>query len=250
MTPEEWLGKKVKASVIIFDEFHLYYYWGDSFRPLMWEAFYEISLHSSLSIALTATLSEVMQFEISHFGSNFNSIFWVDYGNQGLKFKPNKYIKAPSKEWLMKQITSESKDDGVKLIFCPFREQVIELEKKLSGIGFDCLSCVGGEGSMMIQKLSINPDPDFIICTTVLSHGVNLPSLKKIYFLYAVNNLDFWIQMIARGGRRGEPYEVFSLENPHDLDWNRWQNSFEVLKLSVRKYFSRQPLLNQLFISK
>ena len=40
MTPEEWLRKKNRSKIVIFDEFHLYFYWGDSFRHSMWEACY------------------------------------------------------------------------------------------------------------------------------------------------------------------------------------------------------------------
>src|SRR5689334_4916886 len=52
MTPEEWLLKKITAEIVIFDEFHLHFYWGDAFRPNMWEVFYELSHMASLTILL------------------------------------------------------------------------------------------------------------------------------------------------------------------------------------------------------
>src|SRR5262245_1203823 len=58
MTPEEWTGKKCRSEVVIFDEFHLYFYWGDTFRPHMWEVFFELSENAGLTILLTATFSE------------------------------------------------------------------------------------------------------------------------------------------------------------------------------------------------
>ncbi len=250
MTPEEWLGKKVKCTISIFDEFHLYFYWGDTFRPMMWEAFYEISLNSSLTVALTATFSKELQNEVSSFTFHFDSISWLDYGNQTLKYVPRKYIKAPSKKWLIKQIQCSPKNEGVKLIFCQYREEVFEMERKLTSLGFQCHSCVGGEAHQLAQKLILHSNPDFIISTTVLSHGVNLPCIRKIYFLYQLNHLDFWIQMVARGGRRGEDYVVFSLEPPYELKWNRGRNFFHVLFLTVKEYLTVRSLLGQLFISK
>lgn len=64
MTPEEWLIKKPIHRVVILDEFHLFFYWGDSFRPLMWEAFYGLTLKAELMIVLTATLTEKMVEDI------------------------------------------------------------------------------------------------------------------------------------------------------------------------------------------
>jgi superfamily II DNA helicase RecQ len=250
MTPEEWLIKKIPYDVIVFDEFHLFFYWGDSFRPMMWEAFFELTQFSKLTILLTATVSVEMKREVQLFACHFDSITWVDHGNQILRYKPTKYIKAPSSLWLIKQIESEKKNSGVKLIFCKYREEVFKLEKKLKHMGHQCLSCVGGESKEMAKKLLIVPDPDFIICTTVLSHGVNLPKIKRIYFLYKIQQLDFWIQMVARGGRSGEEFEVFSLESPVGLKWSTLRNYFVVLLLGIKRNLRLDPLREHFFISK
>lgn len=238
MTPEEWLGKKVTSKVIVFDEYHLYLYWGDSFRPLMWEMFFEVSQYSHLTFFLTATMSRAMREIIQSFSCHFDSITWCDFGNHKLKYYPASYIKAPSKRWLLNQIKAEEKQKNVKLIFCKFREEVFKLEKELSGEGYNCISCVGGEAGLMKEKLFNNPNPDFIISTTVLSHGVNLPDIRRIYFLYQVGNRDFWIQMVARGGRRGKSYDVLAMERPYDLNWRPFRNFLTVLVLTLKQKLS------------
>ena len=242
MTPEEWLTKKIFSKIVIFDEFHLFFYWGDSFRPLMWEVFFELSLLSTQTWLLTATLSEEMKQGICSFSSQFDQILWLNHGNQILKYKPYSYLKAPDKKWVMSQIENEAIGKNVKLIFCQYREEVFSYAQKLTRLGFSCLTCVGGESKYMVTKLKNNPSPDFIISTTVLSHGVNLPDIKKIYFLYTVNNLDFWIQMTARGGRRGQDYQVIALDVPQGLEWNSWQNYIQILwhnfvRFTSLKYF-------------
>jgi ATP-dependent DNA helicase RecQ len=250
MTPEEWLIKKIPFEVIIFDEFHLFFYWGDSFRPMMWEAFFEISQKAKLTILLTATVSMEMKREIQLFECHFHSLTWVDHGNQILRYKPSRYIKAPSYSWLIKQIESEKKNDGVKLIFCQYRDEVLKWEKTLNLRGYRCISCVGGESKNMARKLLKIPEPDFIICTTVLSHGVNLPKIKRIYFLYKIDQLDFWIQMVARGGRSGEEFKVFSLESPVGLKWSPIGNYLAVKLLALKQNLRLDPLLQHFFISK
>lgn len=242
MTPEEWMGKKTFADIVIFDEFHLFFYWGDSFRPLMWEMFFEVSQKTKLTFLLTATLSESMRNEVSYFSSQFDQIVWHNHGNQILKYRPDSYVQGPSKNWLLKQIKSEKLRKNVKLIFCQYREEVFQLEERLEKLGYSCISCVGGESKHMPDKLKKNPFPDYIISTTVLSHGVNLPDIKKIYVLYEIQNLDFWIQMVARGGRRGQAFQVLALEKPEDLTWNFWSNLWHVFILSLKEKVSPQSL--------
>lgn len=234
MTPEEWLIKKTSAEILIFDEFHLHFYWGDSFRPLLWETFFEMTQKSEITFLLTATLSFEMQQEISTFSCQFDRIWWFDFGNRRLKFLPAKYLKAPSKQWIGDLILLEEKSRTVKLVFCQFREEVFAWEKRLLKEGFSVISCVGGEASLMKKKLQENPTPDFIVSTTVLSHGVNLPVFEKIYFLYPIKNIDFWIQMVARGGRKGEAFTVFSLEKPWGIPWSFWTNLLAILFISFK----------------
>ena len=238
MTPEEWLVKKTQRKVVIIDEFHLFFYWGDTFRPKMWEAFYEMAETAELIIGLTATLSENMRTELTKFSCHFDEMIWIDRGNQKLKYLPVRYIKASSKEWILNEIRCSKKNESVKLIFCEFRHEVYQLEKELSESGFKCVGCVGGEAGSMGEKLKQIPHPDFIISTTVLSHGVNLPDIRKIFFTYSLKNLDFWIQMVARGGRRGETYEVFALEKPYNIKYSGLKNFFILLLLTLRQKLS------------
>ncbi len=234
VTPEEWLFNQQKRSVVIFDEYHLYYYWGDHFRPVMWEVFYELSAQADLVILLSATISQEMKEEVLFFKNSFDKIYWCDYGNQQLKFSPKRYFVAPSRNWLSHFICLGPRGSGVNLIFCAFRQEVNFWEEKLISQGFKVWSCVGGEAGEMSKKMTSKILPDFIVATSVLSHGVNLPPISCIYFLYPLKNLDFWIQMIARGGRQGEDYEVFSLERPHGIRWSFYLNFLAIVILSLK----------------
>lgn len=237
VTPEEWLMRPELTEIVIFDEFHLNYYWGDSFRPSLWEAFYGLSSHACLTILLTATLSDEMIKELSSYSIHFESILWCNFGNQELKFAPKRYFKSPSKKWISDLIVCGPRGKGVNLIFCPYRQEVFDWEKSLKLMGYKVWSCVGGEARYFKDKMNSEEVPDFIVATSVLSHGVNLPSISCIFFLYPLGNIDFWIQMVARGGRGGESYEVFSLESPYGIKWNRWINCLAILSLSLKIQF-------------
>jgi superfamily II DNA helicase RecQ len=234
MTHEEWLIKGEFFEVVIFDEFHLNYYWGDSFRPRMWEAFYEATLEASLVILMTATLGEEMQKEVKLFEAHFDGITWMDFGNQVLRNKPHRYIKAPSGKWLSELLLLEGKKGGSSLIFCAYREEVLKWEARLKKEGFSVWKCLGGESAEFSARVRTEKPPQFIVSTTVLSHGVNLPQITRIFFLYEVKSLDFWIQMVARGGRRGEAFEVFALEKPMGFKWSKGLNRLMIWVYSFK----------------
>ncbi len=233
MTPEEWLRKKNRSKIVIFDEFHLYFYWGDSFRHSMWEAFYELVMDAELVIFLTATISDPMLEEIKNFSVHFDEIIWIDHGNQKLKNHPAHYYQAPSLNWMRKLVLYNDWQKG-NLIFCAFRKEVLQWESQLLARGYSVWTCLGGEASAFSKKVMSQDPPDFIIATTVLSHGVNLPNINRIFFTYQIKNHDFWIQMVARGGRKGEKFEVYALEKPLGIKWNFWFNCLAILGLNLK----------------
>jgi superfamily II DNA helicase RecQ len=234
-TPESWLAEKKTSRIIIFDEFHLLFYWGDSFRPSMWECFYALSNSCELMVGLTATVSQEIEEELPKFANCFHKMFWVDHGNQKLKNLPTKYLRLPNRQ-MMKRFILNSKPsaDGVTLIFCGFRQEVMSTTLKLRKKGHIVWSCVGGESAAFSERVKNEKPPQFIVSTTVLSHGVNLPKVVRIMFMDPVNSLDFWIQMVARGGRQGEGFEVYSLEKPVGIKWDRFTNLLAILQLSFK----------------
>ncbi len=234
VTPEEALIKKIQAKIVILDEFHLYFYWGDTFRPAMWEAFYELVSEAELVIALTATLTTEMIGEIKNYGRHFEGVSWINYGNQKLKNRPNQYIRVPNSIMMGEIMEFLDHKSGTNLVFCKYRSEVERWHLRLSEKGFSVWSCIGGEASLFSLKVQAENPPQFIVATTVLSHGVNLPGISRIFFLYPVENLDFWIQMVARGGRRGEAFDVYALENPNGLKWNRLLNVLAISILSLK----------------
>ena len=80
-------------------------------------------------------------------------------------------------------------------------------------MGLRSIGCVGGEVEIFLKELAErNEEVDCIFSTTTLSHGVNLPEIKKVFINYEVKNYDFWLQMIGRGGRRGSDYEIYTFD--------------------------------------
>lgn len=213
-TPEMLLTTNVfKERIYIFDEFHLFYYWGDRFRENLIECYHKIASSQITALFLTATFNE--QFKkrwTDEIQLNFKHIYHLDLGNQKLKNYPKKIFYYPKKlkQWLIDDFTF-SNVEGTKLIFCQYREEVRQLHIELEKFGYRVLSCVGGEAARFIDDLKDNGKVDYIVATSVISHGVNLPDIGHIYFTYEVSQLDFYLQMVGRGGRSGDAYELHCL---------------------------------------
>ena len=229
-TPESYILNPEVCEVVIFDEWHLFFYWGETFREQMWEAFYQLAEHTALCVGLTATLNKEIQERMNHWG-HFERILWVDHGNHQLKYRPEQLVRLPS-EAFHHSLIRHSVPHKTQIIFCEFRQEVEEWVERLSALGWVTLGCVGGETASFVEKLK-QRTPHFIVATTCLSHGVNLPTIDVVHFFYEVKNLDFWIQMLARGGRDGSSFIVYTTYLPKEVKVNFWTNLGINFKLKV-----------------
>ena len=233
-----------ESILFIIDEFHLVYHWGETFRPILHDRFLAILDSECPILALTATMNaihlEKLQSDLAYYNN-----FWIhlDFGNLKLQRSPVKihsFYKVDSKFFyrtLWKELRFKN-DSDVFIIFCAYRSEVDELVSRAERMGLRTIGCVGGEVESFLDELEkYNQQIDCIFSTTTLSHGVNLPEISKVFINYEVNNYDFWLQMVGRGGRLGADYEVYSCDSYHSdkksylinkmsLFWNDFVNTF------------------------
>lgn len=222
ITPEQVddrLLRQLDNSFLITDEIHLWLHWGDSFRPQMWEGYFGLIEKSFVVFHLTATVNDGLKKWIRQINFNFEKTYLFNYGNNQIKYSPNKIIFYPSilispSETIKRKLLASH--EGVYLIFCAYREEVYQWQNWCRENNIFSLSCVGGGAKAFQQELSlISKPPEVIISTTVLSHGVNLPKITGVYFTYKVSDQDFWLQMVTRGGRAGQNYEILTFDGQY-----------------------------------
>ncbi|MBC7712763.1 MAG: DEAD/DEAH box helicase [Rhizobacter sp.] len=220
---EELFNLEEKVLFVI-DEFHLFYYWGETFRPVLHEKFLAILNFYFPILAITATMDEsvmsLMKKDLA-----FYQDFWIhlDYGNHELHRKPQNMVSfhGLKPQYIQKAFWRElrvKKDEDIFLYFCAYRSQVDELVARCNRLGFRAIGCVGGEVDQFLSNVKESEGKiDCIFSTTTLSHGVNLPEIKKVFIDYEIKNYDFWLQMIGRGGRQGSEYQVYTYDS-FDID--------------------------------
>lgn len=219
-TPEtlpKVLPKEVtKKCFLVLDEFHLFLDWGADFRPLLREQFYAWSEQKISILALSATVEERHQAEIYRWAEHsFQHVFQIDMGNMRFKHPPTKaYCYSKIAQLKRRLVWEARKKNSSGIVFCHTRAQVYEWNLWFKRRGIKSLGCVGGEVERFRQELAKLGDVSWIVTTSALSHGVNLPSFKNVFIAYKPDNKSMWLQMAARGGRRGEGFKLHTLDKP------------------------------------
>lgn len=236
----EAIAESAQPTLFVLDEFHLFYHWGENFRPILHDRFLAILSSGAPVLGMTATMSEELILKLdSDLAYHADQWIRIDYGNHQLHRAPKKihcYAHLNPKIF-NRSMWGELKikdSNEVYLIFCSYRSEVDELVTRARRMGLKALGCVGGEVEKFLNDLEVTEGKiDCIFSTTTLSHGVNLPEIKKVFINYEVKNYDFWLQMIGRGGRQGSEYEVYTCDSFHTdkkkLMRNRFINSLSQL---------------------
>ena len=215
----EAITNSTVPTFFVLDEFHLFYHWGEDFRPILHDRFLAILDTGSPVLAITATMNTLAINKLK-LDLLFHHDFWIrlDYGNQQLHQKPTmiKCFDSHSKRKLERAFIREMRQkepEDIFLFFCSYRSEVFDKVAWAKRMGFRALGCIGGEVESFLEDLEKSESKiDCIFSTTTLSHGVNLPEIKKIFINYEVKDYDFWLQMIGRGGRRGSEYQVYCMD--------------------------------------
>lgn len=216
----ELLSSEERPILFVLDEFHLFYSWGESFRPILHDMFLGMLMTDHPIIALSATInSEVRQNLERDLSFYQNKYVFIDEGNHQLYRRPSKihFLGGQDSKIVERKfvkLLKKKKSDEKFLMFCQYRQEVFEKVEWAKRNGFKALGCVGGEvGTFQNELNGCQQELDCIFSTQALSHGVNLPEINKVFINYQVGDFDFWLQMIGRGGRQGSSYEVYSFDN-------------------------------------
>lgn len=217
LTPErvnQGVASKIEncQKVLIFlDEFHLFYMW-KNFRPKMWECLENVSTLSHTVMGVTATLeNKIKDNWYEHTVGNFEHSVWLDLGNYELKKYPEQIYQMVGncEKYIEYLIRVNRNNNRVVLCFCAYRQQVHGMTELFRLRKLKAIGCVGGETKVFIDDLKRTPDVQVIFSTVALSHGVNLPDICDIVFLYHEKNPSYFLQMSARAGRHGENYSIY-----------------------------------------
>ncbi len=198
-------------ALFVLDEFHLFYEWGESFRPRLLDFFYKISSSNTKVLGLSATITQQLYSVIERdVENNFKHFYFLNIGNfkKVNMYKKRKILIRPllMLNLLIKLVVFRS---GRIILFCPTRKEVKVWINFFSRLGISCDYCIGGQVKDFIEREAAQTQ--LIIATSALSHGVNLKGIENIYINYIPDESTNF-QMIGRGGRFGEQFQYFGAQ--------------------------------------
>ncbi len=205
----DWQGLKAAHPelIVIWDEVHLICEWGLTFRDALIESWLGYCSTGLAGIGLTATFQRQHQEYLNEtLSMEFTHLLIGDAGNMEFRFRPRAWLWAPS-AWLQRFLLAAP--EGRTLIFCRYRGEVDVWVTRLAHRGLEAWGVKGGETRQFQERLASEAAPAFLVATSCLSHGVNLPSLARVVVLDS--RVPNWMlhQMSTRAGRRGEAFEVW-----------------------------------------
>ena len=218
-----------KKVLFVFDEFHLFYRWSYDFRPQLFEVLMMVANLSFPILGLSATMEQkILDKWWDDFKTGVEKRYLIDLGNGKLLNLPHKVesFYFLGKTALHRRFLYElaKKKKGVFLLFCQYRYEVEQMVNLCQRQGFSSIGCVGGEVNLFMEQLNKNHRPDCIISTLCLGHGVNLPEIAGVFINYNIKQRDYWIQMVGRGGRKGEKFMLYHLNKGGHFFRPLWYN--------------------------
>jgi len=200
-----------KEDLLVIDEVHLFYLW-EGFREKLLEFREETLCVFNKALCLSATMTEdLKQYYKKEFLLNFRDNIEIDLGNLTLKNYPEESYKLYKNRCFFTLLLLSRLKHGRVLLFVKYRSEVDEFLKLARWFNIKALGCKGGQ-AYEFSKLSLG-ESEFFVSTTVLSHGVNLPSINTVIINYDLQDEVFFLQMISRAGRRGEKFQVYSMND-------------------------------------
>jgi superfamily II DNA helicase RecQ len=203
--------------LIILDEIHLFYKWGNTFRPRLLSFIEQIGSLGFPSLGLTATLDHSSLDWLKHSVSQGFETTVLDHGNMKMNFPPLYNVHFPRQlrvlfnTFFEDQMRKESHQTA--LYFCRTRDEVFNWVDYFHWLGIRSMGCVGGDTTTFMKNYDRNKPPRVIFSTSALSHGVNLGVIDEIYINHPLEDEDMWIQMASRGGRTGENFTIYSFNS-------------------------------------
>lgn len=160
----------------------------------------EISAHCPKVCCMTATLQpQHVTTLASKLGRNgFSKSMFLPPSRPGLVMLLK--LTTDSKAWIVQQLKAQPKHQKA-IVFCLFKKAVSEMAKclRVELQNRNVLECTSGALADLPTFRSL--DSTVMVCTSVLSAGVSIDAITRVYFLDCVQGPEALLQGAGRGAR-------------------------------------------------
>lgn len=227
MLQSEWLIAKLKQltiGLLVVDEAHCISQWGMDFRPdYLTLGTVRRNLNFPLTLALTATATEKVVKDISHFlklSDVETDIHFHDPNRENLFYQVKESSRA-EKDVILLALLQQYPMPGIIYFSSKAQaEAVRQLVKNHTSWRVDTYHADRTfEDRNTIQHQFLEGNLDLICATTAFGMGINKSNIRSVIHYHLPNSLEEYLQETGRAGRDGKESIVTLLYAPSDFQF-------------------------------
>lgn len=212
------------VSLLVIDEAHCVSAWGHDFRPDYLQLDQLVRALDKPVVALTATAAPPVRAEIAEqLGMRSPREISLGFDRPNLHLAAARYEDAEDKRRAV--LEQAGKLDVPGLVYVATRAETEEYAAALQESGLRADAYHAGrshEDRHRIHEEFLQDEVDIVVATTAFGMGIDKPNVRFVVHADIPDSVDSYYQEIGRGGRDGEPTEIFLHYRPEDLGIRRF----------------------------
>ena len=231
LAPEQVVREDIAAqlqsltvSLLVIDEAHCVSSWGHDFRPDYLQLGTLVEALGRPVVALTATAAPPVRSEIvEQLGMRDPLKIAQGFDRPNLHLRAGRYEDADDKRRAILEQMAELTGPG--LLYVATRKESEEYAEALQEAGIRAGAYHSGrrnDDRQLIHEQFLADELDVVVATTAFGMGIDKPNVRFVVHANIPDSVDSYYQEIGRGGRDGEPCEIFLHYRPEDLGLRRF----------------------------
>lgn len=214
--------KRMKISLVAFDEAHCISQWGHDFRPSYRSIVQTLShiRHIPVTVALTATATEEVIQDIKQL-LNIEHVVNTGFERENLSFH---VVKGKDKSSYIRSFINEHKEES-GIIYTATRKQADSLYDQLSRHGISVSKYHAGLSEVErkeAQSSFIHDETSIMIATNAFGMGIDKSNVRYVIHYAMPMNIESYYQEAGRAGRDGEPSDCILLFSSQDVQLQKF----------------------------
>ena len=216
--------QELDVSLVVIDEAHCVSAWGHDFRPDYLQLDILARALDKPVVALTATAAPPVRTEIvEQLGMRDPVVISLGFDRPNLHLAAGRYEDADDKRRAI--LDQVARLDSPGLLYVATRRETEEYAEALQQSGLRADAYHAGrshEDRHLIHEQFLSDELDIVVATTAFGMGIDKPNVRFVVHADVPDSVDSYYQEIGRGGRDGEPTEIFLHYRPEDLGIRRF----------------------------
>ncbi|MER1994938.1 MAG: RecQ family ATP-dependent DNA helicase [Arthrobacter sp.] len=216
--------RTLDVSLLVIDEAHCVSAWGHDFRPDYLQLDQLVRALGKPVVALTATAAPPVRTEIAEqLGMGSPQEISLGFDRPNLRLAAARYEDAEDKRRAVLEQAGTLEFPG--LVYVATRKETEEYSEALQEAGLRADAYHAGrphEDRHRIHEQFLADELDIVVATTAFGMGIDKPNVRFVVHADIPDSVDSYYQEIGRGGRDGEPTEIFLHYRAEDLGIRRF----------------------------